>query len=90
MKDAGTLVSGDALDDQILKDAKGLMDSLGAGSWVLVALFAAGLIAGLVKKFGLGVKKIDPPKVVETNKDLDKDADAMRALLAMKKDEKNE
>lgn len=83
--DAGTLqATPDALDDQIAKDAAGFANAVGTGGWVAAALFGAALVAGLVKKFGIGMKKVEVPAPVKPNPDADKAADEARALLSMK------
>lgn len=82
--DAGTLVrTPDALDDQIGREASGLVGALGTGSWVAAALAVASLAALLVKKFGIGVKKVEKPSPVVPDQDADRAADEARARLKM-------
>lgn len=79
--DAGTLLKAqDNLDDQINKDAQGVMDAVGTGSWVAAVLGGVSLATLLIRKYGLGLKKVPKPEPVKAQNN----PDNVISLLKMK------
>lgn len=83
--DAGTIALQS--DDELSKDASNLITALAGQSWVAAALAGVVLIVALLKKFGVGQKKVEPAPEVKPSADNDKAADEARALLQMGKKE---